>query len=564
MDDSKVITEELENQEENFQELFEKSLEELNIEEHSIVKGKVVEIQDKGVMVNIGFKSEGFIHISEFKDKNGDISIKPGDEIDVYVYNKSDSFGKVRLSYRRALQLLEWERIKEFYEDERSINGFVVKKIKGGFEVDIKGMKAFLPYSLADIRPIRDLSTFLNRYYNFKIIKLEEKNFNIILDRKSLLEEARQRKREAIYAKMEEGNVIEGKIDYVRDDGAFINFGADVVGFLPVSKISWGRIKSAKNYLRKGDIIKCKIFEIDKNNNKIILSIKDLTPNPWEDIEEKYPVGSKVKGKVVSLQDFGAFIELKPGVEGLLHVSELSWTRRKIHPSKILQVDEIIEVMVKDINVEDRKISLSLKSILPTPWEVIQSKYSTGDKVEGKIRSITPFGLFVDIGEDENLFIPKSDISWTKKYVDLKTLYNVGDTIESIITEIDLENKKFHGSVKHLTEDPYKIFAETHKEGDIVKGTVTSVESFGVFVSITEDIEALVHISQLSTERVKDPAQLYKPGDHIEAIIKKIDLENRKIALSIKDLIIKNEEKELSNYKKSDEPLAKLGDLLSI
>ncbi len=550
--------------EDNFQELFEKSLEDLQIDRNTIIKGRVVEIQDKGVMINIGFKSEGFVHIAEFTDKDGNVTVSPGDEVEVYVANKEDGFGRVRLSRRRAVQLIMWEKLKEFFEDDRVVNGFVVKKVNGGFEVDLKGLKAFLPYSLADIRPIKNLNFFLNRYYDFKIISMQDKNFNIVLDRKSLLEESLNRKRAQVYADIEEGKVIEGKLDYVKDEGAIINFGADIKGFLPASNISWGRVKSAKSFLRKGDVIKCKIVELDKEKNKIILSIKHLSPDPWENISEKYPVGTKVKGKVVSIQDFGAFIELEPGVEGLLHVSEMSWSRKRIHPSKILQNGEIVEILVKDLNPDDKKISLSLKSILPTPWDILEEKFKVGEKIEGVIKTITPFGLFIDVGEDENGFIHKNDISWTKKFIDLKSTYKIGDKVEAIITELDKESKKFTLSIKHLSEDPYKTFAENNKIGDVIEGKVTSVESFGVFVDLGNDIEGLVHISQLASERVKEPSDLYKEGDTVKAVIQNIDLNNRKIGLSIKDYQAMEEEKELAQYKTGGEPIAKLGDIINI
>ena len=550
--------------EENFQELFEKSLEDLKIERNMIIKGKVIEVQDKGVMINIGFKSEGFVPVSEFRDSNGDITVNPGDEIEVYVINKEDGFGRVRLSRKKAIQVTMWKKLKEFFEDDRVVNGFIVKKVNGGFEVDLKGLKAFLPYSLSDVKPIKNTNFFVNRYYDFKIISMEEKNFNIVLNRKSLLEEVINRKREQIYADMEEGKVIEGKLDFVKDEGAVINFGADIRGFLPASNISWGRVKSARSFLRKGDVIKCKIIELDKENNKIILSIKHLSSDPWQNVAEKYPAGKKVKGKVVSIQDFGAFIELEPGVEALLHVSEMSWSRKRIHPSKVLQVGEIVEILIKETNTEDKKISLSLKSILPTPWEILDEKFNKGDKIKGTIKTITPFGLFIDVGEEENAFIHKNDISWTKKYVDLKTNYKIGDEIEGIILELDKDSKKFTMSIKHLTEDPYIVFANKNAPGTIIEGKVTSVESFGVFVDLGNDVEGLVHISQLSTDRVKEPSLLFKEGDTVKSTIKNIDLENRKIALSIKDYMAHEEEKELAQYKTAEEPMAKLGDLFSI
>ncbi len=558
MEDVKVKTDE------NFQELFEKSLEELQIEEKTIIKGTVVEVQDKGVMINVGFKSEGFVPLNEFMNEKGEITVKPGEEVEVFVVSKEDGFGRIRLSRKKAIQLIAWSKIKEFFEEGRVINGFVTKKINGGFEVDLKGIRAFLPYSLADVKPVKNLNFFLNRYYDFKIINLNDKNFNVVLDRKSLIEESINRKKEKIYSNLELDKIIEGKIDFVKDEGATIDFGANIHGFLPASNISWGRVKSAKNYLRKGDVIKCKIVELDKEKDKIILSIKHINPNPWESAADKYAPGKKIKGKVVSIQDFGAFIELEPGIDGLLHVSEISWTRKKIHPSKVLHLGEIVEVMVKDLNIEEQRISLSLKAVLPTPWEVLTSKYKVGDRVKGVVKSISPFGLFVDVGEDENAFIHKNDISWTKRFVDLKEKFKIGEKVEGIIIDLDKENKKFHVSIKHLYDDPFKKFIEQNKVGSIIEGPITNIESFGLFVDLGNEIEGLVHISQISTERVKNPEDIYKVGDTVKAVIKNIDEEKRKISLSIRDLLMQEEEQEIQQYKKIDEPLAKIGDILSL
>ncbi len=551
------------NNEETFQELFEKSLEDLQIESNSIIKGRVVEIQDKGVMVNIGFKSEGFISVEEFKDSKGEITVKPNDEIELYVLSKEDGFGRIRLSRKKALQLMSWGVIKECFNEGKPINGFVTKKVNGGFEVDLNGARAFLPFSLANTAPIKNPDLFINRYYDFKIISLEEKNFNIILDRKSLLIENIEKKRAELYEKIAVNTIIEGEIEFVKDEGAVVTLGADIRGFLPASNIGWGRIKSAGSYLRKGDTLKLKITEIEREKNKIILSIKHMTPDPWENIANKYQKGSKIKGKVTSIQDFGVFVELEPGVEGLIHVSELSWSRKKINPNTIFEQGEIAEVMIKDIDVQNRRISLSLKAIMPTQWEILQTKYKEGDKVKGTLKTITPFGLFIDIGEDENLFIHKNDILWSKKSIDLKSNYKIGQEIEAVILEIGKDNKKFSGSIKHLSADPYKAFYNSHKVGDVVDCEVSGIENFGLFVRLSDEIEGLVHISQLSPERVKDPASIFKIGDKVKALIKSIDFENRKISLSIREFIEGEEKKELKNYQSNNSSAVKLGEILN-
>ncbi len=547
----------------DFAKLFEESLKELEIKEGSIIKGTVVEIQDNGVMVNVGFKSEGFIPKHEFMDRDGNLTVKEGDEIEVFVRKKEDGFGRISLSRRLAVWLTNWERIKEAFKEERTVNGFVEKQIKGGYEVDLKGVKAFLPNSLADVRPIKDPKLFIKRYYDFKIIKLEENPPNVVVDRKTLIQEKIERKRKAILEKIKEGIEWEGKVLQINDNGVIIDLGAGITGFLPQSNLRWGRSISPKNFLKKGDTIKFKILEVDKENSKFLLSVKHLTPDPWEKIEKNYSPGMKVKGKVTGIVDFGAFVEIEPGVEGLIHISEMTWTKKKIKPSEIVSKGEIVEVLIKDIDYENKKIALSLKAVLPTPWEIISKKYKKGDKVKGIVKSITPFGLFIDVGEDEDAFIHKDEISWTKKVRNLREKFNKGDEIEAIVIEIDPENKKFNLSIKALSDDPLKTFANSHKEGDIVEGTITRVEQFGAFVDLGIGIEGLVHVSQISpNERLKDAREVVKEGNKVKAVLKSVDVENRKISLSIADYLKMEEEKEYEKFKGEDEPKIKLGELI--
>ncbi len=550
---------------ENFEELFEKSLKDLDIEEGSIIKGTVVEIQDNGVMVNVGFKSEGFIPKHEFLDKDGNLTVKEGDEIEVFVRKRENGFGRISISKKMVDLMRAWERVKEAYEEGRTINGFVVKEIKGGYEVDLKGIKAFLPKSLADLRPIKDPNLFVKRYYDFKIIKLEEEPQNIVLDRRSLLQEKLDRKRKAILENVEEGKEWEGTVVNILDNGVVVSLGAGITGFLPEFNISWSRRNLSKKYLKKGDHIKFIILEADKENLKFLLSIKHLTPDPWEKVKKEYFAGMKVKGKVTGLTDFGAFVEIEPGVEGLIHISEMTWTRKKIKPSDILNKGEIVEVLIKDIDYDNRKIALSLKAVMPTPWEVIAKKYKVGDKIKGKIKTITPFGLFVDVGEDEDGFIHKDEISWTKKIKNLNTLFKKGDEVEAIVTEINPDEKKFNLSIKRLTDDPLKVFAEKNRINSIVEGVVTRVEPFGAFVDLGNEIEGLVHVSEIThDERLKDAKEALKEGDKVKAILKSIDLENRKISLSIAEYLKIEEEKEFEKFKGEGEAKVKLGELIKL
>ncbi len=553
----------MENQ--DFEKLFEESLKNLEIEEGSIIKGKVVEIQDNGVMVNIGFKSEGFIPKHEFLDSSGNLTVKPGDEVEVFVRKKEDTFGRVRLSRRLAIWYRGWERVKEAFEEQRTINGFVVKKIKGGYEVDLKGVKAFLPNSLADLRPIKDPHLFVNRYYDFKIIKLEENPPNIIVDRKNLLLERLERKRKALLEKINEGTVWEGKVVQVLDNGAVVDLGAGLRGFLPASNLKWGKSINIRNFLKVGDNIKFKIIEADKENLKFLLSIKHLTPDPWEKVKKEYKSGDRVKGKVTGITDFGAFVEIEPGIEGLIHISEMTWSRKRIKPSDILNRGEVVEVLIKDIDYDNRKIALSLKAIMPTPWEVISKKYKVGDKIKGKVKSITPFGLFVDVGEEEDAFIHKDEISWTKKIKNLREIFSKGDEVEAVVIEVNPDEKKFNLSIKALQEDPLKTFAEKYNIGDIIEGTISRVEQFGGFVKLENDLEGLVHVSEIKPdERIKDAREVLKEGEKVKAILKSIDLENRKISLSIADYLRKEEEKEYAQFKGEGEVKVKLGDLIKL
>ncbi len=550
---------------ENFAELFEESLKELDIKEGTIIKGTVVEIQENGVMVNVGFKSEGFIPKHEFFDRDGNLTVKEGDEIEVYVRRKENGFGRISLSKKMAEWIKSWERVKEVYNEGRIINGFVEKEIKGGYEVDLKGVKAFLPKSLADIRPIKDSHLFVKKYYDFKVIKLEEDPPNVVVDRRTLLQEKLERKRKAILEKIEKDIEWEGTVVNVLENGVVVSLGAGITGFLPEANFSWSRKSFPKNYLKKGDQIKVKIIEVDKENLKFLLSIKHLTPDPWEKVRKEYSSGMKVKGKVTGLTDFGAFVEIEPGIEGLIHISEMTWTRKKIKPSDILNKGEMVEVLIKDIDYDNRKIALSLKAVMPTPWEIIAEKYKVGQKIKGRIKTITPFGLFIDVGEDEDAFIHKDEISWTKKIKNLNSIYKKGDEIEAVIIEINPDEKKFNLSIRKLSEDPLKIFADKYKIGDVVEGTVTRVESFGAFVDLGNEIEGLVHVSQITPdERLKDARDSIKEGEKVKAILKSIDMNNRKISLSIADYLKKEEEKEFEKFKGEEEPKVKLGEIIKL
>lgn len=525
-------------------ELYEESFK--RFAEGEVVTGRIISIDKDLVLIDIGYKSEGQVRIQEFMDEKGNVKAKVGDAVEVMVEWWDDEDERVLLSKDKATNIKVWEAIKKSYDEEGTVKGTITNRVKGGFSVDI-GVPAFLPGSQADLRPIRNLDEMVGKSFDFKILKYNRKRSNIVLSRRAILERELDEKRAATMATIQEGKVVEGIVKNITEYGVFVDLGG-VDGLLHITDISWGRVKHPSEFFSIGDPITVKILNLDLENERVSLGMKQLVEDPWSTAAEKYAVGSRVTGKVVSLTDYGAFIELEEGIEGLIHVSEMSWTRKVRHPSKIVSVGDEVEAVVLDIKPESRRISLGMKQVVPNPWDVISEKYPIGTTIEGKIKNITDFGLFIGIDEGIDGLVHISDISWTKRIKHPSELYKKGDVVQAIVLDIEKENERFSLGIKQLEEDPWKTVPEKYKVGKEITGTITNLTDFGIFVELEEGIEGLVHISEISKEKIKSPMEKFKIGDVITAKVMNINTEERRIGLSIKRLEIEDERNLLSEY----------------
>jgi small subunit ribosomal protein S1 len=514
-----------------FRELYEQSLNQLQYGD--VARGKVVQIKDDMVMVDVGWKTEGFIPIGELKDAQGNINISVGDDIEVFI-DKRDSEGNMILSKDKASKLKIWDEIKNACEKNIPIKGTVVEKVKGGLSVNI-GIFAFLPGSQVDIRPVKDLDKFVGKTLDFNVLKYDRKRNNVVLSRRSIVASEKETEKKDILSSIQEGNAVEGVIKNITDYGIFIDLGG-IDGLLHVTDISWGRIAKPAESFHKGEKIMVKVLSFDREKERVSLGLKQLTDNPWEHIVEKYPVGSIAEGKVVNLTDYGVFVELEPGVEGLVHISEMYWTREIKHPSKVLNISEKINVMVLEVNPEAKRVSLSLKQTAPNPWEKLKEKYPVGTTVKGVVRNITNFGVFVGIEEGIDGLVHVSDISWKHRVTHPSEYFKKGQEVEAIVLNVDVENEKFSLGIKQIEKNPWEDLSQKYAPGSVVKGKITNFTDFGIFVEIEEGIEGLVHISEISQKRVKTSSELYSIGDTVSAVVKSIDTKSKKIRLSIKDL----------------------------
>ena len=514
--------------------------------EGEVVTGRIISIDKDHVLVDIGYKSEGQIRIHEFKNEEGEITAKLGDNVEVMVEWWDDEEERVVLSKEKAANIKIWDAIKKSYEEDGIVEGVISNRVKGGFSVDI-GVQAFLPGSQADLRPIRNLDELVGQTFEFKILKYNRKRSNIVLSRRAILEKERESKRAATLASIHEGQVVEGIVKNITDYGVFIDLGG-VDGLLHITDISWGRVKHPSELFAVGDSIRVKVLSFDLEKERVSLGMKQLTVDPWSVAAEKYPVGARVKGIVVSLTDYGAFIELEEGIEGLIHVSEMSWTRKVRHPSKVVSVAEEVEAVVLDIKPESRRISLGMKQVVPNPWDVIAEKYPVGTTIEGKIKNITDFGLFIGIDEGIDGLVHISDISWIKRIKHPSELYKKGDVIQAIVLDIEKESERFSLGIKQLQDDPWKTVAERYEVGKEITGTITNLTDFGIFIELEEGIEGLVHVSEISKEKIKTPVGQYNIGDVITAKVMNINSDDRRIGLSIKRMEIEDEQSLLNDY----------------
>jgi small subunit ribosomal protein S1 len=529
---------------ENVMNLYEESFK--RFAEGEVVTGRIISIDKDFVLVDIGYKSEGQIRIQEFKDDEGNINATLGETIEVMVEWWDDEEERVILSKEKAANVKIWESIKKSYDEEATVQGVITSRVKGGFSVDI-GVQAFLPGSQADLRPIRNLDELVGKTFDFKILKYNRKRSNIVLSRRAILEKEREEKRATTLSSIQENKVVEGIVKNITDYGVFVDLGG-VDGLLHITDISWGRVKHPSELFSLGDPITVKILSLDLDKERVSLGMKQLTADPWSVATEKYAVGARVTGVVVSLTDYGAFIELEEGVEGLIHVSEMSWTRKIRHPSKIISVGEEVEAVVLDLKPESRRISLGMKQVVPNPWDVIAEKYPVGTTIEGKIKNITDFGLFIGIDEGIDGLVHISDISWIKRIKHPSELYKKGDLVQAIVLDIEKESERFSLGIKQLQEDPWKSVAERYEVGKEITGTITNLTDFGIFVELEEGIEGLVHVSEISKEKIKTPVGKYNNGDVITAKVMNINSDERRIGLSIKRLEMEDDQNILNDY----------------
>lgn len=532
------------------------------VEEGRVVSGTVIQIAKDYVVVDIGYKSEGQVQLGEFIPvPGGEPQVKIGDKVQVLVESRENDTGMVVLSKEKADKMRIWDEISAACERDELVEGVIVGRVKGGLSVDI-GVKAFLPGSQVDIRPVRNLDKLIGETFKFKVIKFNKKRGNIVLSRRVLLEKEREELKKETLKNLKEGAVLKGVVKNLTDYGAFIDLGG-IDGLLHVTDMSWGRIGHPSEMFEVGAEVRVIVLKFDPASERVSLGLKQIQEDPWHRADEKYPVGTRVKGKVVSLTDYGAFIELEQGVEGLVHVSEMSWTKRVKHPSKLLNPGEPVEAVVLDIDPKAKRISLGMKQIEPNPWTLLEDKYPIGSVIRGEVRNVTDFGIFVGVEDGIDGLVHVSDISWTERVKHPGEKFKKGDVVEAAVLNIDVENERFSLGIKQNQSDPWTTLSDRHPVGSRLKGKVTKVTDFGAFVEIEPGIEGLVHVSEMRDERVENPHDVVKEGEEVEIKVIDIDPHERKVALSIKALARDGGDDEYREYlRKQGDGRARLGDLM--
>jgi small subunit ribosomal protein S1 len=511
--------------------IYEESLR--DVIEGDIIKGTILELRDDVVLVDIGYKSEGLIPLREFRSPAGEITAKVGDVVDVYLEQREDSDGLIVLSREKAEKIKIWEELSQYYEKGAPVTGMILGRTKGGLIVDI-GVRAFLPGSQVDLRPVRDLDKLIGKAFPMKIIKLNQKRGNIVLSRRELLEEERKHLKEETLATLAEGKKIKGKIKNITEYGAFVDLGG-LDGLLHITDMSWGRIGHPSELFQVGDEIDVVVLKFDRQNERVSLGYKQRLPDPWEAVEERYPVGSKLKGKVVSMTDYGAFVELQDGVEGLVHISEMSWTQRVKHPSKVVAIGDQVDVVVLDVDRGNKRISLGMRQAEPNPWNFIEERYPVGTRVEGRVRNLADFGAFVELEEGIDGLIHISDMSWTKRIRHPSEMLKKGEKVDAIVLHVDKTNHRISLGLKQVQQDPWQAAVpEKYRVGMDVQGKVIRTTDFGAFVELEDGVEGLLHVSELSQERVNKPEDVVQVGQDLVLRVIKLDPEERKIGLSLR------------------------------
>jgi small subunit ribosomal protein S1 len=551
------------NEEMSFAELFEMEENNKVVAVGDVAMGTIIGTVDDYLLVDVGDKAESYIAKSEFRLEDGE-EIKIGDVFEVFVERRKEE-GGLLLSREKAIAIKVWERIAEIQEADETISGKIESRVKGGMSVDI-GVPAFLPYSQIDLRPVKDLDALIGETMEFKILKFNKKRNNVVISRRAILEEERNKLREEMRSKLEEGQIIKGAITNITDYGLFIDMGG-MDGLCHITDLSWGRVSHPAKLYKVGEELEVKVLKYDREHDRVSLGVKQLRDDPWATVTDRYPVNQTTKGKVVSITDYGVFIELEEGVEGLIHVSEMTWSKKPRHPSKMVSVSDEVEVMVLNIETETKRISLGMKQLQPNPWDLVTENYPVGSVIEGKIKNITDFGVFIGIEEGIDGLIHVSDLSWTERIKHPSEKYAKGEVIQAVVLKIDKENERFSLGIKQLVPDPWQAAYNNYPSGTVVEGEITNVTDFGVFVKLEEGIEGLVHVSELSKDKVKTPVGMYQVGDILKAIVINVSAKDRKIGLSVKTLEGDDEEVAVEKFKKAEKVAAEtapstFGDLL--
>ncbi|QDP72657.1 30S ribosomal protein S1 [Legionella israelensis] len=547
---------------ESFKELFEESIAGTQFYPGAIINAKIIDIDTDYVTLNAGLKSEGIIPIEEFYDKNGELEVSVGDTVEVALDSVEDGYGETLLSREKAKRQEAWRKLSKSYENNETVTGLISGKVKGGFTVEIGSIRAFLPGSLVDVRPVRDPSYLEGKELEFKVIKMDIKRNNIVVSRRAVVEEESSADRQALLESLHEGQVLHGIVKNLTDYGAFIDLGG-IDGLLHITDISWKRVKHPSEVLSVGQDVKVKVLSFDSERNRVSLGMKQLGNDPWVDLVERYPIGHRLQGKVTNITDYGCFVEIEEGVEGLVHMSEMDWTNKNIHPSKVVSVGDVVDVVVLEIDENRRRISLGMKQCVGNPWEQFAQSHSKGEKVKGKIRSITDFGIFIGLEGDIDGLVHLSDISWNVPGEEAVKQYKKGQEIEAVILAIDAERERISLGIKQLEGDNFSSFVEEHSKGSIVKGRVAEVDAKSVTVALDDDVTGTIKANELSDEKVDDASNLVKEGDEIEAKIINIDRKNRVISLSVKAKDAHEQAEAIKKYSRNgDAASTTLGDLL--
>ena len=545
---------------ENFAALLEESFGKANSLEGRVIKGKVIAIENDVAIIDVGLKSEGRIPLREFSASGSELELNVGDTVEVYLERLEDKNGETVLSYEKARREAAWKQLEKSHEDNEHVEGVIFGRVKGGFTVDLKGAIAFLPGSQVDIRPVRDVSPLIGVPQPFQILKMDRSRGNIVVSRRAVLEETRAEARSELVSRLEEGQILEGIVKNITDYGAFIDLGG-VDGLLHVTDIAWHRVNHPSEVLSVGQPIRVQIIRFNPENQRISLGMKQLESDPWTGTDIKYPVGSKVLGRVTNITDYGAFIELEPGVEGLVHVTEMSWTKKNMPPGKIVSTSQEVEVLVLDVDGSKRRISLGMKQCIPNPWAALQEKYTVGSEIEGEVKNITEFGLFVGLTDDIDGMVHMSDISWSKSGEDAILAYKKGTSVRAKILDIDPEKERVSLGIKQLTGDPFEESLSALKKSSVVTCEVTAILETGIEVSLAGGLSGFIRKNELSRDRAEQRSDRFAVGEKVDAKITQIDRANRKITLSIKARETEEERQAMAEYGSTDSG-ASLGDIL--